>query len=67
MAAWEEGRKVVEQAKLFAGTIFFILLFLAIYSAYVGKAFDAAYFACFSIISLGLYLYVRKTFKVKAS
>ncbi len=65
MAAWEEGRKTVEKSKLFAGGAFVVLLFLAVYAASKGDFFSAAYFAIFSLISLGLFFYVRKTFKVK--
>ena len=65
MAAWEEGKKVVDKAKLFAGGTFVVLLLLAIYAWATGNAYDAAYFACFSLLSLILFLYVRKVFKVK--
>ena len=65
MAAWEEGKKDVEKAKLFTAGSFVALMLVAIYAAATGKVFDAIYFACFSLISLGLFLYVRKLFRVK--
>jgi hypothetical protein len=65
VAAWEEGKKDVEKAKLFAGGAFVGLMLFAIYAWYKGQVFDAIYFACFSIISLVLFLYVRRLFRVK--
>lgn len=65
MAAWEEGKKVVDKAKLFAGGAFVVLLLLAIYAGAKGNTFDAAYFAFFSLLSLFLYFYVKKVFKVR--
>jgi len=67
MAAWDEGTKIVQRAKLFSGGAFVILLLLSIYSAAVGNVFDAAYFGVFSAVSLLLFFYVRKTFKTGGS
>jgi hypothetical protein len=64
VAAWEDGRKVVEKAKLFSGGAFVLLLLLSVYSALMDDLWNAAYFAGVSVISLGLFFYVRKTFKV---
>jgi hypothetical protein len=67
VAAWEEGKKDVEKAKLFTAGSFVALMLVAIYAAATGQVFDAIYFACFSLISLVMFLYVRKLFRVKES
>jgi hypothetical protein len=67
VAAWEEGEKTIQKAKLFSGGAFVLLLLLAVYSAYLGDTFSAAYFAVFSLISLVLFIYVRRAFKTPLS
>jgi uncharacterized membrane protein YccC len=64
VSAWDEGNKIVERAKLFSGGAFVLLLLVAIYAFYIGSVFDGAYFAVFSIISLGLYFWVKRILKV---
>jgi hypothetical protein len=66
VAAWDEGDRIIEKAKLFSGGAFLVLLALAIYALYRGSIFDTAYFGLFSAVSLGLYIYVRRTFRTKA-
>jgi hypothetical protein len=65
VAAWEEGKRDIEKAKMFTAGSFVALMLVAIYAAAIGKVFDAIYFACFSLLSLVLFLYVRKIFRVK--
>ncbi len=65
VAAWEEGKKIVQRAKLFSAGGFVLLLLLSIYAAANGDLLNAAYFAVLSMGSLALFFYVRKTFKVR--
>ena len=64
MSAWDEGNKIVEKAKLFSGGAFVLLLLVAIYAFYIGNIFDGVYFAAFSVVSLGLFFWVKRTLKV---
>ncbi len=63
VSAQEEGAKKVRQARLFALGAFVVLMALAIYAAVNGDTFNAFYFGGVSLISLGLYFYVRKTLR----
>ncbi len=63
VAAWEEGEKTVQKAKLFSAGAFVLLLLLGAYSFIIGDAFGGVYFWAFSAISLILYFYVRRIFK----
>jgi len=65
VASWEEGTKLVRNARFFALGAAILLFFLAVYAAILGDEFNAYYFGAFSIISLGLYFYVRKTMKAR--
>jgi len=67
VAAWDEGRKIVQRAKLFSAGGFVLLLLLSVYAGASGNLLDAAYFAVLSVASLALYFYVRKTFRVRES
>lgn len=65
MAAWEEGTKIVQRAKLFSAGGFVLLLLLSVYAAANGDILNAVYFAVLSVASLALHFYVRRIFKVR--
>ncbi len=65
MAAWEEGSKIVQRAKLFSAGAFFLLILLSLFAAANGDLFNAAYFGALSLVSLALFFYVRRIFRVR--